>query len=189
VKFFSPEGTEKLTSGKILERLNLLLRDKQNEKLYHPETFTKEIFIDRIEDENERILTTLESEKKVIPGVYVHRQDIEIKLREWIGTRSSVFIIAAEAGSGKTNLMVEMQKQYEERNLNTLFIRAGRMEKTKLVEQISLNAKPSFAKFKNQKGRDTYNFWPTDNPMIFPNAGWMNIFNKSQSLPDDMEKN
>jgi hypothetical protein len=57
----------------------------------------------------------------------------------------------------------------------------------KLVEQISLNANPSFAKFKNQKGRNTYNFWPTDTPMIFPNAGWMNIFNKSQSLPDDMD--
>ena len=136
VKFFSPEGTEKLTSGKILERLNLLLRDKQNEKLYNPETFTKEIFINRIKDENKRILTTLESEKKVIPGVYVHRQDIEIKLKEWIGTRSSIFIIASEAGSGKTNLLVEIQKQYEARNLNTLFIRAGRMEKTKLVEQI-----------------------------------------------------
>jgi len=57
----------------------------------------------------------------------------------------------------------------------------------KLVEQILINAKPTFAKFKNQKGRDTYNFWPTDTPMIFPNAGWMNLFNESQSLPDDMD--
>ncbi|MFY8025151.1 MAG: hypothetical protein ACOVNO_07375 [Sediminibacterium sp.] len=57
----------------------------------------------------------------------------------------------------------------------------------KLVEHISLNAKPSFAKFKNPKGRDTYNFWPTDTAVLFPNAGWINIFNKSQSLPDDMD--
>ncbi len=57
----------------------------------------------------------------------------------------------------------------------------------KLVEQISSNAKPSFAKFKNRKGRDTYNFWPTDTAQIFPNSGWMNLFNKSQSLPDDMD--
>jgi hypothetical protein len=57
----------------------------------------------------------------------------------------------------------------------------------KLVEQIALHAKPSFAKFKNRKGRDTYNFWPTDTAQIFPNAGWMNLFNQSQSLPDDMD--
>ncbi len=57
----------------------------------------------------------------------------------------------------------------------------------KLVEQISSNAKPSFAKFKNRKGRDTYNFWPTDTAQIFPNSGWMNLFNKKQSLPDDMD--
>ncbi len=57
----------------------------------------------------------------------------------------------------------------------------------KLVEQISSNAKPVFTKFKNRKGRDTYNFWPTDTAQIFPNSGWMNLFNKSQSLPDDMD--
>lgn len=57
----------------------------------------------------------------------------------------------------------------------------------KLVEQISSNAKPVFTKFKNRKGRDTYNFWPTDTVQIFPNSGWMNIFNKRQSLPDDMD--
>lgn len=38
----------------------------------------------------------------------------------------------------------------------------------KLVEQISSNAKPVFTKFKNRKGRDTYNFWPTDTAQIFP---------------------
>jgi hypothetical protein len=57
----------------------------------------------------------------------------------------------------------------------------------KLADQISSNAKPSFAKFKNKKGRDTYNFWPTDTAQIFPNSGWMNLFNKKQSLPDDMD--
>lgn len=57
----------------------------------------------------------------------------------------------------------------------------------KLVEQIASNAAPSFAKFKNRKGRDTYNFWPTDTAQIFPNSGWMNLFNKQQSLPDDMD--
>ena len=155
IKFFSPEGTEKQTSGKILERLNLLLRDKQQETPFTPETFTKEVFIKRLFDENKLILDSLVAEKKVIPGVYVNRQDMEVKLREWVGAKASIFFMAAEAGSGKTNLLIEMQKQYSERGLNSLLIRAGRMEKQRLAEQIAyllnvdesvgLNAYPSIA--------------------------------------------
>lgn len=137
IKFFSPEGTEKQTSGKILERLNLLLRNKQKEQPYTPETFTREIFLSRISDENKLIQDTLIAEKKVIPGVYVHRQEMEIKLREWVGARASIFFMAAEAGSGKTNLLMEMQKQYADWGLNSLLIRAGRMEKPKLAEQMA----------------------------------------------------
>jgi tetratricopeptide (TPR) repeat protein len=136
IKFFSPEGTEKQTSGKILERLNILLRDKQKEQPYSPEAFTKEIFLSRVREENALIYETLTSEKKVIPGVYVHRKEIEIELRQWIGARANIFVLAAEAGSGKTNLLVEMQQQYASRDLPTLLIRAGRMEKTRLAEQL-----------------------------------------------------
>lgn len=46
---------------------------------------------------------------------------------------------------------------------------------------------PVSEKFKNRKGRNTYNFWRTDKPQIFPNSGWLNLFDKSQSLPDDMD--
>lgn len=53
---------------------------------------------------------------------------MEIKLREWIGARANILFIAAEAGSGKTNLLIEMQKQYAAQNLPVLFIRAARME-------------------------------------------------------------
>jgi tetratricopeptide (TPR) repeat protein len=137
IKFFSPEGTEKQTSGKILERLNLLLRNKQKEQPYTPDTFTKDVFLSRIADENKLFLDTLVAEKKFIPGVYVHRQEMEIKLREWVGARASIFFMAAEAGSGKTNLLMEMQKHYAEWGLNSLLIRAGRMEKPQLAEQIA----------------------------------------------------
>ncbi|NDA98308.1 MAG: hypothetical protein EBZ94_03375, partial [Crocinitomicaceae bacterium] len=66
-----------------------------------------------------------------------HREEMEIKLREWIGARANIFFIVAEAGSGKTNLLVEIQKQYAERDLPSLLIRAGRMEKHSLKEQIA----------------------------------------------------
>ncbi len=137
IKFFSPEGTEKQTSGKLLEKLNLLLRDKQKEQPYSPEHFNKEVFLTRVADENKLTLDTLIAEKKVITGVYVHREQIEIKLREWIGARANIFFIAAEAGSGKTNLLVEIQRQYLERNLSSLLIRTCRMEKQSLKEQIA----------------------------------------------------
>ncbi len=137
IKFFSPEGTEKQTSGKILERLNLLLRDKQKEIPFTSENFTKEIFLKRIEEENKLLIETLISEKKIIPDVYQHREQMEIKLREWIGARANIFFIAAEAGSGKTNLLAEIQKQYTERGYPSLLIRAGRMEKFNLKEQVA----------------------------------------------------
>ena len=137
IKFFSPEGTEKQTSGKILEKLNLLLRDKQKELPNTPDSFTKEVFINRIADENKLILDTLTAEKKYIPNVYVHREEMEIKLREWIGARANILFIAAEAGSGKTNLLIEMQKQYAAQNFPVLFIRAARMEKSSLKAQIA----------------------------------------------------
>ena len=137
IKFFSPEGSEKQTSGFILEKLNLLLRNKQKETTFSPETFTKEVFINRIEEENKLVIDTLIQEKKVIEGIYQNRETIEIKLREWIGARANIFFIAAEAGSGKTNLLVEIQKQYAERQLPSLFMRAARMEKSSLKEQIA----------------------------------------------------
>ena len=137
IKFFSPEGTEKQTSGKILEKLNLLLRDKQKETPFTPEAFTKDEFLKRIAEENKLLLDTLIAEKKIIPGVYQHREEMEIKLREWIGARANIFFIAAEAGSGKTNLLVEIQKQYTERELPSLLVRAGRMEKQSLKQQIA----------------------------------------------------
>jgi hypothetical protein len=137
IKFFSPEGTEKQTSGKILEKLNLLLREKQKEQPFLPNVFTKEQFLIRVKAENKLLVDTLVAEKKVIPGVYVHREEMEIKLREWIGAMANIFFIAAEAGSGKTNLLLEIQRQYEERDLPSLLIRAGRMEKQSLKNQIA----------------------------------------------------
>jgi tetratricopeptide (TPR) repeat protein len=136
ITFFSPEGITKHTSGKLLERLNLLLRDKQKEIPFTPETFTKVLFAARIAEENELMLKSLIVEKKVIEGIYQHREEMEIKLREWIGARANIFFIAAEAGSGKTNLLVEMQKQYAARNLPSLFIRASRMKKSSLKETL-----------------------------------------------------
>ncbi|MDC3308989.1 tetratricopeptide repeat protein [Crocinitomicaceae bacterium] len=136
IKFFSPEGIDKTTSGRVLERLNIIIKDKQEETPNSPENFTKELFLERVEKENQFILQTLLDERKVIEGIYQNREDIEVKLRSWIGSIASVFFIAAEAGSGKTNLLVEIQKQYKERGLSSLLIRPCRMAKQTLKEDL-----------------------------------------------------
>jgi hypothetical protein len=56
-----------------------------------------------------------------------------------------------------------------------------------LIQQIVKDGLSSVELFKNKRGRDTYNFWRTDTPQIFPNAGLLNKFDKSQSLPDDFD--
>jgi tetratricopeptide (TPR) repeat protein len=156
ITFFSPEGITKQTSGKILERLNLLLRDKQKEIPFTPANFTKEVFLARIVEENELMLKSLLNEKKVIEGIYQHREEMEIKLREWVGARANIFFIAAEAGTGKTNLLVEIQKQYAERSLASLFIRASRMEKTSLKDelcyQLNMDVSLDIAQYKSLAG-------------------------------------
>ena len=55
------------------------------------------------------------------------------------------------------------------------------------VQEIRNRCKQVYPKFINRNNRPTYNFWPTDTPRIFPNGGWLNLFNKSQALPDDMD--
>jgi hypothetical protein len=57
----------------------------------------------------------------------------------------------------------------------------------RIINQIVKDGLSSVGLFKNKSGRDTYNFWRTDTPQIFPNAGWLNKFDKSQSLPDDFD--
>ena len=145
IKFFSPEGIEKSTTGRILDRLKLLLKDKQQELIYAPEEFTETLFQEQIRNENKFVLATLLAERKVISGIYQHREEMENKLREWVGSSANIFFIAAEAGSGKTNLLVEIQRQYEERNYPTLLIRAERMVKDSIREEIAylLNLDPT----------------------------------------------
>ena len=110
IKFFSPEGTEKQTSGKLLEKLNLLLRNKQKETPTTPELFTKEEFFKRIADENKLLIDTLTTEKKVIPGVYQHREEMEIKLREWIGARANIFFYGCRSGKWKNKFVSRNSK-------------------------------------------------------------------------------
>ena len=67
-------------------------------------------------------------------------------------------------------------------------IRSQLVQADKIIcDSITQRAIRSFPKFKNKKGRNTYNFWTTDTVKVLPNAGWMNWFTKKETLPDDMD--
>lgn len=55
------------------------------------------------------------------------------------------------------------------------------------ADTIRKNALPYFKLFLNKKNNTTYNFWQKDPPVIFPNGGWLNRYNQSKALPDDID--
>jgi hypothetical protein len=56
-----------------------------------------------------------------------------------------------------------------------------------MIEKAKANAHIYIERFKNQNNQLTYNFWPRNPPQIFPNGGWLNLFNKKFALPDDID--
>jgi hypothetical protein len=60
-------------------------------------------------------------------------------------------------------------------------------EEQLLIDSILANSKPLYRKFKNQKERNTYNFWRTDSAHEYPYASFLKLFGKKITLPDDMD--
>jgi len=56
-----------------------------------------------------------------------------------------------------------------------------------ILEKAKSNAIKYIERFKNQNNQLTYNFWPRNPPQIFPNGGWLNLFNKKAALADDID--
>jgi len=56
-----------------------------------------------------------------------------------------------------------------------------------ILEKTKSNAIKYIERFKNQNNQLTYNFWPRNPPQIFPNGGWLNLFNKKAALADDID--
>jgi len=56
-----------------------------------------------------------------------------------------------------------------------------------LADSIYSTALQPFGKFKNKKGRNTYNFWRTDSVYTFPYTWWIHLLRGNTALPDDMD--
>jgi hypothetical protein len=164
IVFFSPESVTDETSGEVLERLKLLLSEKDNEEAFTVETLTNDVFMASLNYRNVEMHRTLMKERKVIDGVYQAREEAEVALRSWIGARAGLFFIAADAGSGKTNLLNEMSRQYKEREIPNLIIRANRMVSDDIWQELKyqLNLESNF----EIKKSEVFKQFQQENPFI-----------------------
>ena len=137
IVFFSPESVHGETNNeKVLEQLNLLIREKEKQEPVAINDLEEASWKSILKENNEATIQSLHSEKKVIKGIYQERQDAEVALRSWVGARAGLFFLAAEAGSGKTNLLVEMNRQYTERGLDTILLRGNRFRTPDIWEEL-----------------------------------------------------
>ena len=137
IVFFSPESVHGETNNeKVLEQLNLMIREKEKQEPVSIKDLDKVSWKAVLKENNEATIQSLLSEKKVIKGIYQERQDAEVALRSWVGARAGLFFLAAEAGSGKTNLLVEMHRQYSERGLDTILLRGNRFRTPNIWEEL-----------------------------------------------------
>jgi len=134
--YLSPENERGITSGKIVEVLSSKIDSKKIKNLYTSENLTKEIFINKVLDFNKKIWSGLVKEGKVKKNIYQSRSEDEANLLSWVDTKFGLFFIYADAGSGKTNLLVEMQKQYNHKDINSLLIRANRVSNASITDSL-----------------------------------------------------
>ena len=128
VVFFSPESIKAEESGQVLERIQLLIQEKEKIAPCAPEIFTPAYIHQWTQEHNEKTFTGLKREKKILEGIYQNRLEAENVLSTWFEAASSLLAVSAEAGSGKTNLLVHMQARYEQLGFTSLFIRAARCQ-------------------------------------------------------------
>jgi len=182
--FFSPESISGETSGNVLEQLNKMIGEKDREEPIINKQFSKEKFQELLKENNKDFVSGLIKERKVIPEIYQERQEAEIALRSWVGALAGLFFISAEAGSGKTNLLVEMNRQYNERGIDTLLLRANRFAGDELMEEIQFRL--NLAKDVNLSKLKAFGY-TQDNPFIILIDGCNEHPNAEQLFEDILE--
>ena len=182
--FFSPESISGETSGNVLEQLNKMIGEKDREEPITNNQLSKEKFQELIKENNKDFVGGLIKERKVIPAIYQERQDAEIALRSWVGALAGLFFVSAEAGSGKTNLLVEMNRQYNERGIDTLLLRGNRFAGDELWEEIQVRL--NLAKDVNLSKSKAFGY-TQDNPFIILIDGCNEHPNAEKLFDDIME--
>lgn len=182
--FFSPESISGETSGNVLEQLNKMIGEKDREEPVINKQFSKEKFQELLKENNKDFVGGLIKERKVIPDIYQERQEAEIALRSWVGALAGLFFLSAEAGSGKTNLLVEINRQYNERGIDTLLLRANRFAGDELMEEIQFRL--NLSKDVNLSKLKAFGY-TQDNPFIILIDGCNEHPNAEQLFDDILE--
>ena len=128
IVFHGPDNSHGESAGEVLERLKSMIRLKEEEAPIPTSEMGEALFHTRLATWNNGVMAGLHREKKVIPDVYQPRVDAETVLRGWTTARAPLMVIAADAGSGKTNLLAEMTRQYGEFGLPVVLLRAVHLE-------------------------------------------------------------
>lgn len=61
------------------------------------------------------------------------------------------------------------------------------IENKAIVDKMYAASLPLYPRFKNQKGRNSYNFWVRDSLYTFPYSWWIPLIKKDPHVPDDMD--
>lgn len=54
-------------------------------------------------------------------------------------------------------------------------------------DSIVTRALTAYVHFRNRNGRPTFNFWPTDRPVFFPNSTLLSRFKRTKQITDDLD--
>ena len=137
IVFFSPESVSGETNNeKVLGQLNLMIRDKEKREPIQLSELSRETWSAVLEEHNASTLSSLIAEHKVLKGIYQERKEAEVALRSWTGAQAGLLFVAAEAGSGKTNLLVEMQRQYTTMGMDTVLLRGNGFRTPDLEDEL-----------------------------------------------------
>ena len=96
--FYSPESIKAESEGEVLQRLNLLLSDKEKEAPLLKLDLSIDKIQERIDQYNLKTRNGLIKERKVIEGIYQSRQEAEIELKGWVGAQAGLLFVSAQAG-------------------------------------------------------------------------------------------
>ncbi len=137
IVYFSPEKEKGETAGEVVRILNEMLEMKSREVPVSISDISFEKLKAVFAETSENHINDLTRERKVVEGIYQPREENELNLRNFVKGRQPVYFLAAEAGSGKTNLLAEMYRQFGQQMQHTsLLIRAIRMQSSQLESEL-----------------------------------------------------
>lgn len=132
IVYFSPKQVTEETSGEPVSILNKMLKDKERLAPVELNELTEEMLETALSEESMTTLEELILEQKIIAGIYQTREDNEQSIRSFINSPKPLYFLAAEAGSGKTNLLAEMYRQLADLDKKVLLLKAIRLSELTL---------------------------------------------------------